>query len=231
MYITMKMSEDLAYKGCLRRHSLWLSSAARNIKVTNDSEAGNVRTRWWQANFVVVWWTLLTMSPSNFASPTLQTWTRISIKPSLRSGENVFTLTQRISRCGEWVTAIQLLQTSKSLRIRLNLVSHGLSMRLVRRCDTLHTLVSGQELFFSFICIMLTLGSQIGTTCLGGYSDQSRLQCLYECPSSDMALGRVAIRRKSKILPPSALMDLTKKIDLKTEKCGWCFFLDKFEEP
>ena len=58
---------------------------------------------------------------------------------------------------------------------------------------------------------------------------QSRLQCLHECPSSDMAMRRVAIRRKSKILPPGALMDLTTKKHkssiLKLKNVDGVFFL------
>eukprot|EP00434_Breviolum_minutum_P038823 symbB.v1.2.034452.t1/scaffold4448.1/size41344/2 len=73
------------------------------------------------------------MSPSNFASPSaLQTRTS-NIKPGLQSGENVFTVTQRISRCGAWTTAIELLQTSKSLRIPLNLVSYNACMNVLRQ--------------------------------------------------------------------------------------------------
>ena len=89
---------------------------------------------------------------------------------------------------------------------------------------------------------MLTFGNPDNkqpVTCVAkpAATAQSRLQCLHECPSSDMALRGVAFGGKSKILPPGALMDLTQKkqiINLESLKTWMVsFFLGgrKFEEP
>lgn len=84
------------------------------------------------------------------------------------------------------------------------------------------------------ICISCwLLGSQIEkqpVTCVAtAATAQSRLQCLHECPSPDMATRRVAFGGKSSwLLPPGALMDLTqtnrKKSSILKLKSRWCLF-------